>query len=101
MTFERLQLEGLSPSLLSNRIGIPPKNLSILMEKIFVTPSGCWEWTAAKARGYGVIKIRAVRQSYLQTHRPQGERNGDQAIPERCLWRYSFRQVLQLRYPFW
>ena len=68
-TFEQLQLKGLEPSLLANRIGIPIKNLKLFLAKIRVTDSGCWEWMAAKSGGYGVVKIRSIRSSFLQAHR--------------------------------
>lgn len=69
VTFEQLQVSGLQPSLLANKLKIPQKNLTLLFAKIRRLENGCWEWTAAKVKGYGVIKIRAVRQSFLQVHR--------------------------------
>ena len=69
-TFEAMQLSGMQPSLLTNKLNLSPKSLHLLFEKIRVLPNGCWEWCAAKIKGYGVIKIRAIRKtSPIQAHR--------------------------------
>ena len=68
--FESMQLAGMQPSLLNNKLNLAPKTLRLLFAKIRVLPNGCWEWTAAKIKGYGVIKIRALRKtSPIQAHR--------------------------------
>ena len=67
--FENLQIAGLQPSLLANKIGIPTKNLILLMSKIRTTATGCWEWMGATAKGYGLIKIRSIRSCALPVHR--------------------------------
>lgn len=68
--FETLQFNGLTPSLLSNRLGLSPDTLKRLFAKIQVAENGCWVWTGAKVKGYGVVKIRAIRKtSFIQVHR--------------------------------
>ncbi len=67
--FEELQLAGLQPSLLANKLHLPAKTLSLLFLKIRLLPNGCWEWTAAKQKGYGAVRIRALSSSILRAHR--------------------------------
>lgn len=70
MTFSDLQIRGLEPSLLVNKINLPVKSLGLLLQKIKLLENGCWEWMAAKTKGYGCVKIRAIRKtSFLQVHR--------------------------------
>lgn len=68
-TFEQLQISGLKPSLLSNRLGLSNKALRLLFNKIRVIENGCWEWLACKTAGYGIIHIRSVRATPFQAHR--------------------------------
>ncbi len=67
--FEMLQISGLQPSLLINKLGLSAKTLSLLFSKIKVLSNGCWEWTAAKRDGYGAVKIRSLSSSTQQSHR--------------------------------
>jgi hypothetical protein len=70
MTFFDAQVAGLEPSLLINKLNLSPKTLGLLFQKIRVLENGCWEWMAAKTKGYGCVKIRAIRKtSFLQVHR--------------------------------
>lgn len=67
--FEMSQISGLQPSLLANQLALPAKTLTLLFSKIKVLPSGCWEWTGAKRKGYGVVHIRSVFKSAQLAHR--------------------------------
>ena len=68
--FETLQIAGLQPSLLANKLKLSSESLSRLFAGIQVTEYGCWQWVGDKqVRGYGRIKIRAVRSSHLLVHR--------------------------------
>lgn len=69
ITFAECQINGMLPSLMVNSLKLSARNLENLFKKINVTESGCWEWTGAKSRGYGVFKIRAIRASALMAHR--------------------------------
>lgn len=67
--FEELQISGLQPSLLVNKIKLAPKTLSLLFLKIRLLPNGCWQWIAAKQKGYGAVRIRAISSGVLRVHR--------------------------------
>lgn len=53
-------------------------------EKVRVgAPDECWEWTAAKARGYGKIKIgRAIKQAHRLSW---SWANGQEPPPDLCV----------------
>lgn len=60
----------MQPNILVNKIGVPIKNIVLLCAKVNVLENGCWEWIGAKTKGYGVVKIRALRKtSFIQVHR--------------------------------
>ncbi len=68
-TFEDLQIAGMSPCLLANRLKIPRDSISRICQKIRLLDNGCWEWNGAKSKGYGVVKIRSIRPSAFLVHR--------------------------------
>lgn len=68
-TFEQLQVAGMLPSLLTNRLRISRESIARICKKVKVRENGCWEWMGANNGGYGVIKIRAVRSTPLSVHR--------------------------------
>ncbi len=68
--FEQLQVSGMQPSLLMNRIGLSEKTMDAIFSRISVLPSGCWEWMGSRfPNGYGRIKIRAISPNGLLVHR--------------------------------
>lgn len=67
--FEFHQISGLRPSLLVNKLRLPEKTLLLLFAKIQLQPNGCWLWLAAKRKGYGAVRIRALSAQVLQVHR--------------------------------
>lgn len=67
--FEIHQLSGLRPSLLVNKLRLNEKTLLLLFAKIRLLDNGCWLWLAAKRKGYGAVRIRAVSKSVMQAHR--------------------------------
>ncbi len=67
--FEKLQLAGLQPSILVNRLNLSGKTLGLLFAKVHVLENGCWEWVGAKAHGYGKVHIRSLVPAYQPSHR--------------------------------
>lgn len=44
---------------------MPPRidwTTETIMQRIHVAPSGCWEWTHCRSRGYGVVKGRGAHR---------------------------------------
>lgn len=68
-TFEQLQIAGMQPSLLANKIGLQPATLKRVFAKIKVRENGCWEWMASKRHGYGAINVKEYRKSIYDAHR--------------------------------
>ena len=68
-TFEQLQIAGLQPSLLVNKIGLEADTLKRVFAKIRVLENGCWEWMASKRQGYGAINVKEYRKSIYDAHR--------------------------------
>ena len=67
--FEIHQISGLRPSLLVNKLRLNEKTLLLLFAKIRLLENGCWFWMAAKQKGYGAVRIRALSASPLRAHR--------------------------------
>lgn len=68
-TFEQLQIAGMQPSLLQDKINLGADTLRRIFAKIRITENGCWEWTGATQKTYGAIKVKKYRKSVYGVHR--------------------------------
>lgn len=71
---EYLQKLDVPHPIYNDRLGIGRKSLDRLLSNMEYSPAdGCWKWRRASYNGYGVVKIRKVRDSILPVHRTTHE----------------------------
>jgi hypothetical protein len=59
----------MSPTPLSNHLGITTQSMRRFLSKIAVEEGGCWRWTASKAPdGYGRMSLREITKQPVQAH---------------------------------